>query len=82
MVFGKNHPWVTDNGVNQLENYLEEADFELSDKEIKNAITKITFRATIMLTYKLKKSLNRTRSKIMQRKARQIFYFYYRLRIF
>ena len=82
MVFGKNHPWVTDNGVNQLENYLEEADFERSDKEIKNAITKITFRATIMLTYKLKKSLNRTRSKIMQRKARQIFYFYYRLRIF
>ena len=70
MLIIQSHPWVTDNGVNPLENYMEEEGFELSEKEIHNAITKISFRATVMLTYKLKQSLNRTRSRILQRKAR------------
>lgn len=72
--FLQNHPWVTDNGQNPLENYLIEDVFEVSDKEIKNAMTKISFRASIMLTYRLKKNLDRTRSRIMQRKARLLLF--------
>lgn len=60
-----------------LENLTQDDEiFEVCENEIKAAFTKITFRATIMLSLKLKKTLTGARSRILQKKNRFFFLFY------
>jgi len=61
-------PWLTDDGANPLENEACEK-LEVTEEEIKKAITRIRFLALIMVTAKVKRSLNITRRNIELRKA-------------
>jgi len=62
--------WVTSNGTNPLENEFEKGDFALSDDDFAKAITKCRFRATVLLTAKMKKHLNHSRTILEKQKTK------------
>ena len=53
-----------------VENRYEfEDEFKVSDAEISSAVSTLKFRATILATAKMKRTLNRTRERIERRKT-------------
>eukprot|EP01017_Pseudomicrothorax_dubius_P023047 TRINITY_DN24764_c0_g1_i2.p1 TRINITY_DN24764_c0_g1~~TRINITY_DN24764_c0_g1_i2.p1 ORF type:complete len:165 (-),score=22.15 TRINITY_DN24764_c0_g1_i2:46-540(-) len=57
------HPWVTNNGKEPLENNFAGQKFEITEADIKNAVSVVKFRATITLVSKMQKKLKHVRQR-------------------
>lgn len=62
------HWWITSNGGEPLiQDEFDEERLNITDLDVKSAITRLTFRATVKLTFKLKHHLNLSRQRIKSR---------------
>ena len=61
------HYWITNNGQDPL--YEQEFDerLNITEHDVKRAISKLTLRATVSITAKLKRKLNQSRQRIKSR---------------
>ncbi|CAD8105046.1 unnamed protein product [Paramecium primaurelia] len=64
------HPWVTKNGRFPLKNEYQ-GNFCVTENDIHNAITRLSFNMAIRTLNKLKQKLNQSRQRLKQRKAQE-----------